>query len=257
MIRKTWNTDKWLLTAQAEHARLSAIIAASWHFPSDKPSDEVFKSVLTHDDGWREIDAVPSVKTNGDPQSFDEVKLEVATPIYTRSIEMRKDAGHLYGASLVAGHFLYLVENADLSRASTADAKAAGQFLARQRANLNLMKTTIEQRDGADQLLNYDLDLRFLQVCDYLSLLLCTDFTGEEIIEDVPYLHKGDALTVTRPGSGLALCLSPLPFKKNLRDHLTSWTVPFMPYDSTDELQYAMEEMKTVSNEVHLGAPNC
>ncbi len=257
MIRKTWNTDKWLLTAQPEHARLSAIMAASWNFPGKRPSEEVFKAIMTHDDGWKEFDAAPLLKSNGDPCSFNEVRLADATPIYTRSIELRKLAGHLYGAALVAGHFIYLVERADLARASTADAKAAGQFLARQGANLKSIKTALQQDDaGAELFETYDNDLRFLQVCDYLSLLLCTDFSGEETIEDVPYLHTGDTLRVTRPGSGLALCLFPLPFKTNLRDHLTSWTVPYMPYDSTEELVYAMEDMKTVSNEVHLGAPN-
>lgn len=259
MIRKTWNTDKWLLTAQPEHARLAAIMAASWNFPGERPSEEVFKAIITHDDGWKEADAAPMVKPDGDPMGFNEIRLTDATPIYTRSIELRKEAGHSYGAALVAGHFINLVEKADLARASTADAKAAGQFLARQGANLRAIKAALEQDETKADLLNtYDNDLRFLQVCDYLSLLLCTDFSGEETIENVPYLPNGDTLRVTRPGnSSLALCIFPLPFKKNLRDHLTSWTVPFMPYDSTEELQYAMEEVKTISNEVHLGATNC
>lgn len=258
MIRKTWNTDKWLLTAQTEHARVSAIIASSWNFPGERPSEQVFKAIMTHDDGWREADAAPMAKPGGDPRGFNEVKLAEATPIYTRSIELRKEAGHNYGAALVAGHFISLVENADLARASTADAKAAGQFLARQAANLKAIKAELEQDEASRALLeNYSSDLRFLQVCDYLSLLLCTDFSGEEIIENVPYLSEGDILLVSRPRAGLSLCLAPLPFKKNLRDHLTSWILPYMPYDSTEELQYAMEEVKTTSNEVHFGGPSC
>ncbi len=255
MIRKTWNSDKWLLTPQPEHARLSAIIAAAWNFPGEKPSDEVFKAIFSHDDGWKEAEAAPAVDGNGDPVSFHEIRLTAATPIYERSIEGRREASQLYAAVLVAGHFLYLVETAELGRASTADAIAAGQFLAKQRKNLeNLKKELSQDEAGAKKLESYEKDLRFLQVCDFLSLLLCTDFYNEETLTNVPYLQQGDTLKVTRKGNNLALTLDPLPFKKNLRDHLTSYIVPYIPYDSPEELRAAMDEVKTVTNEVHFGA---
>jgi len=255
MIRKTWNSDKWLLTAQPEHDRLADIIGSAWNFPDGKPSDEVFKALIGHDDGWKEADAAPMVKENGDPCGFQEIKLADALPIYERSIEIRKEAGLLYAAALVTGHFLKLAESADLARASIKDAIACGQFLARQRKTLANLKEVIGKDEAGQTLLEkYDDDLRFLQVCDYLSLLLCTDFTGEETIEDVPYLAEGNTLRVKRKNSSLALMLSPLPFKKNVRDHLTSWIVPYIPYDSSEELCAAMEEVKTVVNEVHLGS---
>lgn len=257
MIRKTWNNDKWLVTAQPEHARLSAIIAASWTFPGARPNEEVFKAIMSHDDGWKEAEEIPGIKKNGDPLSFNEIKLSDATPIYARSINLCEEKGRLYGASLIAGHFIALVETNDLSRASTRDAIAAGQFLARERKHLRALKSTIEeQENGSDILKNYDTDLRFLQVCDYLSLLLCTDFDDEHIIKQVPYLNKGDSLRVNRIGNKLALSLKPLPFKKNLRDHLTSRILPIMPYDSPEELKNAIDEIKTVTNEVHLGSAN-
>jgi len=255
MIRKTWNSDKWLLTSQPEHARLAAIIGAAWNFPDGKPSDEVFKALIGHDDGWKEADASPLVKQNGDPRSFHEVKLADAIPIYDRSIEIRKEAGLLYAAALVTGHFLKLAESADLARTSIKDTIACGRFLARQRKNLANLKEAIGKEEAGQKLLEkYDTDLRFLQVCDYLSLLLCTDFSGEETIQDVPYLADGNKLHVKRKNSSLALTLSPLPFKKNVRDHLTSWIVPYIPYESSEELSAAMEEVKTVVNEVHLGS---
>src|SRR5687768_17123009 len=105
MIRKTWNTDKWLLTSQSEHARVAAIMAASWAFPGEKPNDEVFKAVMGHDDGWKVADALPMVKLNGDPRSFHEVKIGDAITIFDRCIEIRKESGLLYAAALVTGHF--------------------------------------------------------------------------------------------------------------------------------------------------------
>lgn len=257
MIRKTWNTDKWLLTAQPEHARLAAIIAASWNFPGPKPHEQLFKAVITHDDGWKEAEQAPLIKPNGDPCSFHEMPVPASLEIFDRSIAERTEANQPYGAMLVTGHFLHLVESADLARVSIKDAVASGQFIARQRRHLANLREQVKALENGEELLTrYDEDLRFLQVCDYLSLLLCTDFYGEETIENVPYLHGGNRLTVRRKGNGLALTLSPLPFKKNLRDHLTSWVVPYIPYDSSDELAAAMEEVKTVTNEVHFGADN-
>jgi len=257
MIRKTWNADKWLLTAQPEHARLSAILASGWKFPGAKPHEEVVKAIMSHDDGWKEHDAAPQIKPNGDPRDFMEMKLADSTDIFMKSIEARIDSGQLYGAALVCGHFLALAMNADLARASTADAIAAGRFIARQRQQLTALKAlAAENETTAAALENFDTDLRFLQVCDYISLKLCGDFTGEETITNVPYLEKGDSLKISRTSNSLALSLSPLPFKKNLRDHLTSWIVPNMPYESTEELQAAMAEVKTTVNEVHLGAGN-
>ncbi len=255
MIRKTWNEDKWLLTAQTEHARLSALMAASWKFLGDKPPDQVFKAIMNHDNGWKEMDAAPQVKANGDPRDFMEMKFSDVTEIHEKSIQLCRDAGHLYGAALVAGHFVSLAETADLSRAAIKDAIAAGQFIARGRRLLSSIKAEAAAEENGEKLLeNYETDLRFLRTCDYLSLLLCTDFTGEEILTDVPYLEDGDTLIVSRSNSKLALTLDPLPFKKNLRDHLTSWIIPVMPYDSSEELQTALQEVKPTTNEVHLGA---
>lgn len=254
MIRKTWNSDKWLLTSQPEHARLAAIIGSAWNFPDGKPCDEVFKALISHDDGWKEADAIPSIKANGDPLSFHETHLVDAVPIYDRSIASKKESGQLYATALITGHFLCLAESADLGRASIQDAIISGQFLARQRQHLSQLKEEISKDEaGLKQLENFDKDLRFLQVCDYISLLLCTDFTGEETIENIPYLANGTIIKVSRKNSSLALLLDPLPFKKNVRDHLTSWIVPFIPYESSKELLAAMEEVKTVVNEVHLG----
>lgn len=209
---------------------------------------------MTHDDGWKEADAEPMVKPDGDPRSFHEMKISDGVPIYLRSIEQRKAEGQTYAAALITGHFLSLVENADLGTASTVDAVAAGKYIAQQRHELDLLKEEIAKRDdGEDLLKSYDTNLRFLQVCDYLSLLLCTNFNDEDTIENVPYLANGDKLRVVRSGNLLALSIDPLPFKKNLRDHLTSFIIPYMPYDSTEELQMAMEEVKTVKNEVHIG----
>lgn len=210
---------------------------------------------MGHDDGWKETDALPPVKPNGDPRDFMEMRVADFAAISEKSIALRREANQPYGAALVAGHFISLAETADLSRATAQDAVQAGRFIASARNLLaDLISEFSAKDDGPALLESYEKDLRFLRVCDYLSLLLCSDFAGEEVITDVPYLEKGNTLHVVRTSSKLALSVSPLPFKKNVRDHLTSWIVPEIPYESPEELAAALEEVKTTSNEVHIGA---
>lgn len=255
MIRKTWNNDKWLLTSQPEHARISAIIASAWNFNGSKPHEEVIKAIISHDDGWKEFEKNPPVTSDGDPCSFHEMRPAVSIEIFEQSIRMRRQAGHLYAAALIAGHFLFIVENYDVSKASVKDSMAVGRFISKKRRLLRKLRAEISRDSERKHLLeNYDQDLRLLQVCDYLSLLLCSDFNSTDEIENVPYLAAGTKLTVTRKSNNMTLAVSPLPFKTNLRDHLTSWAVPFIPYESPEELAAAMEEVKTVTNEIHIGA---
>lgn len=257
MIRKAWHTDKWLLTPQVEHARLSAIIASSWQFPSGKPHEQVFQAIMKHDSGWEEIDQKPLLKKNGDPLDFSEIAILQATPIYTSSIEHARASGQLYTTLLIMGHFLHLVENADMARASTRDAIEAGRFIARTRHEIKALQDEIRQHNDLTKCLDsYQTDLRFLQICDYLSLLLLSDLPADIQLPNVPYLGKKDKIMIRRKGTNLTLTLDPLPFKKNLRDHATSWVVPYIPYDSPNELVSALEEVKTTTNEVHLGSGN-
>lgn len=247
MIRKLWNRDKWLLTPQVEHARLAGLIAASWSFPKDKPQDEVFQAVRRHDDGWKYADEKPLVNAAGAPMNFDEGDLGRATEIWSRSSQLLLADGKPYGAALVASHFLYFAENTvDLSRASVRGAVAAGKFIAQQRALVH------KGKHGADDA-KFHQHLRLLQVCDTISILLCSDFIGEHRIDDVPYLGGGTSLNLSRKSDSLTLTLSPLPFKKNLRDHVNSYMVPRKVYNSDEELQATVHATKLSSNEVHLG----
>jgi hypothetical protein len=246
MIRKVWNRDKWLLTPQVEHARLSGLIAASWNFPGEKPSDEVIQAIRRHDDGWKEADEKPLVNGAGAPMNFDEGDLGRSTEIWSRSARLLADDGKAYGAALVASHFLHFAENVvDLSKASVKSTIAAGKFIAEQRG-------VVQKGRGSDEE-EFAQHLRFLQVCDAISIMLCSDFIGEHKLEDVPYLGETRSLTVSRKSDNLTLTLSPLPFKKNLRDHVNSYMVPRHIYESHEDLQGTIRGMKPTNNEVHLG----
>jgi hypothetical protein len=159
------------------------------------------------------------------------------------------DEGKPYGASLVAGHFLHFAEDViDLAKCSVKSAVAAGSFIAKQRINVAKARAAAGNNEQA-----FHNNLRLLQVCDTLSILLCSDFIGEHKIEDVPFLEAGNTLNVSRKSDNLTLTLSPLPFKKNLRDHVNSYVIPRKIYSSDEELQSTVHGTKASNNEVHLG----
>lgn len=249
MIRKLWNRDKWLLTPQVEHARLAGLFAAMWNYAGDKAPDEVLQAVRRHDDGWKEADDKPLVNGAGAPMNFDENDLARSTDIWSRSSQILLDEGKPYAAALVASHFLHFAENTvDLSKASVRATVAAGKFIAQQRAVVQKTRST-NSFDEAE----FHKHLRLLQVCDTLSILLCSDFIGEHKLNDVPYLDGPTSLNISRKSDNLTLTLSPLPFKKNLRDHVNSFMVPRKLYETNDELQATVQSTKPTNNEVHLG----
>lgn len=270
MIRKSWSHDKWMLTHQAEHARLAGLIASAWNFGTMRPSDEALYAIAHHDDGWKAEDEAPRTNRHGDPMNFMEIDAPSALAIWTLSSASLAEERRFYAARLVAGHFAWLAENTiDLARLNARQAVAVGKFIFDQRQLMEkwrkeglLASHSISARDtklmvgpeesGADAQSRFARDLRFLQVCDQLSLLLCTDFVGDQVIHDVPYLDGSDKLTVTRRGE-LALTLSPFPLRMKLRDHVSCYLLPKHRYESDNELREAVSGTKPTINEIHFG----
>lgn len=274
MIRKSWET-RWLLTPQVEHARVSAIIAASWNFPGVKPHEEVLAAALHHDDAWKAVDEQPLVNPAGAPMAFDEIEFSRGSKIWRECAELLMRDEKYYAAKLVAGHFLHLQRQSDVSRMRPREVVEVGKLIgdlrgmqARCDAHLNKAEAhalniteedidLVHSSNGSwSRRLNYEQDLRFLQVCDFISLLLCTDFTGEVEIDNVPYMQEGDRLQVVRKApTQLAMTISPMPFRKNLRDHLTSVPVARRIYSTSEELTAEFNASKSLFQEFHIGSP--
>lgn len=246
-----------MLTPQPEHARLASLMATSWNYPGEKPGDDVIQAIRRHDDGWKQAEETLPVTPAGAPANFDELELGMTGDIWVRSASILETEGRYYSAILVAEHFLWMAEHLiDMAKISARAAVALGSLIARERAVVQRSRLAMENHQSSvfpDQE-RFRRDLRLLQVCDTLSILLCSDFIGEQVITDVPYLNGVDQITVSRKSESLSLTLSPLPFKKNLRDHVNAYLVPKKVYDSPDELQAVLKSTKASHNEVHLGA---
>ncbi len=274
MIRRHWGKDKWMLVPQAEHARLAGIIAAAWKFSPVRPNGEVIKAIAMHDDGWAECDAKPRINDRGEPRSFLEMPKSEHYEIWSRSIALIAERGLLYGASVVAQYFLNRAQHEqEIARLKPREAVALGNFIAEQEHRIRVWRKELEKRtaDAADELSSnpndtatsalinipvggsFEADVKLLEVCDALSILLCTDFQGSTTIEHVPYLADIEQLVVRRPNGKFGLEIEPLPFRKNLRDHVRAYIIPATPYESDEQLQASLQSSSAVSQEFLLG----
>lgn len=270
MIRKTWDRDKWLLTLQSEHARIAAVIAAAWNIDGAKPHEETLLAISHHNDGWKQADAAPKVNDNGEPMDYNEIGSFEHMPIWAEASAALFEEKKYYAASLVAGHFAHLARtNIDLGKLRARQAVEVGRFIGDQQVlisrcnklnsskNIHDAAITLEDANsqiaGHKKVQDYEKDLRLLGICDFLALLLCTDFQGETEIDNVPYLPGADRLTVSRGSGKLVLNISPLPFRKNLREMISGIVIPRKEYTNSKELQKTISGTKPLMVEAHLG----
>lgn len=269
MIRKSWNDNKWLLTRQVEHARVAGLMAAAWKFPNGRPNDELFLAVTRHDDGWATEDEAPRVTGAGCPMDFMDIPALDAALLWRMGVRKLYDEGKYYAARLVAGHFSHLARTGvNMAKTRPKDVVEIGKFI----GEMTAISRACAKREGEDisdyatqhiedgdvpftekPATNFESDLRLLQVCDLLSIFLSGSFTGELVIPKVPYLEEGDSLKVSRSGDALTLTVSPLPFRKNLRDHLAAIIVPRKVYESDADLRAVYRDTPSKTIEFHIG----
>jgi hypothetical protein len=63
----------WWLIRHPDHARLAGAFAAAWgneQFRKPEPRERVLFGIATHDDGWVERDAHPTITRQGKPSAF-------------------------------------------------------------------------------------------------------------------------------------------------------------------------------------------
>lgn len=267
MIRRTYSSDKWLLTTQAEHARVAGLIAASWNYSGVRPVDDTFKAIHRHDDGWKDIDEAPGVSPAGAPQSFDEMDQLALLDIWDRSVSELVNDGKLYGAAIVANYYMEEARTKiSIGRLRPRAAASVGQFMGRQKCVVARWKNSLNNRPSAisesdlsgtaarrrQAKENLDADTRLLEICDQLALMLCSDFSGEAELNNVPYLEEGK-LFVTRRHDSFTMYLSPLPFAKGLRGLLSGVAVPRRIYESPEDLQATIKSAKQLQLEIHMG----
>ncbi len=231
MIRQK-TENGWLLLGHQDHARLAGAFAQAWGnatFIRPEPFDPIGQAVAMHDDSWAERDARPLVTPEGFPSAFskelvgtydafEEIDLEGYLRVRGRATEAVAEVSP-YAAILVSMHTVNLLtEQADLSGLSEDALAVHGAFVEGQRERQEALKQTVRASTSDPVYASEDTlatGFRFLQCCDSLSLMVCTDFPHDLPLRHAQPTAGGKALELRyEPLSGNRYRVAPWPFRE-------------------------------------------
>lgn len=232
MLRLESESGWWLITHR-DHARLAGAFAAEWgnvQFRKPEPRERVLLGIASHDDGWVERDAHPSITREGKPAAFstelvgkyaafEEIDLKEYLAVRERAVRAVAESDPYAGLLASMHTYNMLTEHADRSTIARENLPLLDGFLKRQRAYQNQLDAKIaadrsltrEEKSG-DRIVEH---FRFLQACDKLSLLACVAFsTPSHLLHALP-LNDGTKREVqVFPLAPRHFRLSPWPFNE-------------------------------------------
>jgi hypothetical protein len=231
MLRLETTTGYWLVT-HPDHAHLAGAIASHWGndvFTPPKPRTNVLLGIKSHDDGWAQRDASPSITRRGKPSAFsvelvgkysafEEIDLQDYLSVRDRAVAevAAKDA---YAALLVSKHtYNLLTARADRSTIAADQLPLLDAFLDRQRTLQSDLLATIRSDSSFTSQNTSDATIedhfRLLQACDNMSLLTCVDFAAPAtLLHPLPTLDGHQEITVT-PLGDRTFRLTPYPLNQ-------------------------------------------
>jgi len=261
MIRLESDSGWWLIT-HPDHAQLAGTFAASWgnlQFLKPEPRERVLYAIASHDDGWVDRDAHPTITRQGKPSAFstnlvgkyaafEEMDLEEYLGVRERTVRIIAEADP-YAGLLVSMHtYNLLTERVNPASISRANMLILEAFLSRQRS----YQSELDARIAADRALTPEeksgerilQHFRLLQACDYLALLSCVAYTKpSHLLHPLP-LNDGSSKEVqVTPLAARHFHLSPWPFmEKELIFMVPARHVARKFFANSDQLQAAFSE---------------
>jgi hypothetical protein len=225
IIRPTESSH--LLITQPDHAALAARIMQQWradglaHAPRRRA---ILLAVEEHDNGWREVDAVPMVdEASGRVLDFVNAPDEVRRAIWPRGVE--RLAATPYAAALVAQHAVHIY------RRYRDDPHWASFFATMEAArdrHLHAASVAIE-----DLLHEYF----FLRIADLASLTFCNAWTDTQTDDSGYTVHL----------DGVRLVVTPDPFDGGeIELEITGRELPAGPFLSAADVQRAWSAARPV-----------
>ncbi len=158
-----------LLITQSDHAFFAAELLSLWRgfgLPAHPRRDELLLAIREHDNGWREVDAAPSVaQETGRPQDFVALPRESRIELWIRGTS-RHASERPYAAALITRHALAL-------HARQAGDPAWEDFLCELRERLDVLESTLGKKA-----VTIEADYRYLALADEISLTACSCWTG-------------------------------------------------------------------------------
>ncbi len=218
MIRRE-DGEGLLILTQTAHSWLSGQLGARWgneHFRPPEPQREVLLAIEQHDGGWAAWEARPRLLPDGRPMGFLEMDLADHLAIW------RQGAAHLatqnlYAALLVSMHGAGLL-SIRLERQGDPPAGQAAlrAFLAeeqRRQEGLRAALGSVPYYAAGLREPTLTANLRLLQACDALSLMLCVPWPGERRLAVPGAPEAADLASIAAAvADGNALVVDPWPF---------------------------------------------
>ncbi|NLE51192.1 MAG: DUF3891 family protein [Chloroflexi bacterium] len=248
MIRREESDSMWLIH-QAAHAYVAGQLAEHWVGNGSMPitpREEVILAAYAHDSGWAAAEQAPSINRYGQPSTFTEMGLEEHITIWNRSVET-VFAQNRYAALLVSLHCTALYEQ----RLRYVDDPPAQktrirEFVADRHAWEQRLIAALapHPRYGlAVQPAQLALNLRLLQVWDYLSLLVCMGPVFEQTLEDVPLEAEERAILRVAANGPRGLAIDPYPLDQPLSVWIDARPIVEGPFGSVEAFRERLAEM--------------
>lgn len=183
--------ERLRLVTQPDHAAFAADLLSLFRLPElvERPRRAgLLRAVRLHDNGWRELDAAPTVDAvTGMPHTFLDLPRPLRLEVWERGTARYVDSDP-YAALLATEHALTLFAN-------QVDAEGWRDLLPR----LAERRAELLDRCGLDAA-ELAADYRFLDLADRLSLVVCNGWNE-------PFAHHGLSGKLGEEG----LALSPFP----------------------------------------------
>jgi hypothetical protein len=210
MIRRD-ERDGWILINQHDHAELSGEIMKYWgNKDFARPDSEVLFAIGEHDNGWKEWDSCPKVNpVSLYPMNFLEMSPSDQSEIWRRCFR-RHSTDHPYASVLIALHFGKLNEKSLNKNSSNGIARALQSEITDFVSGI--LKINISDLNLNSLPRDVQVNLRFVQIADIISLTLCHGWPSIGI-EDVPLGYDGSSTALNlKSNDGSNYVVSPYPF---------------------------------------------
>jgi hypothetical protein len=273
MLRMQSESGWWLIT-HPDHARLAGAFAEAWgneQFRSPEPRPRVLLGIASHDDGWADRDAHPSITREGKPSAFSSElvgkysafeEIDLADYLGVRERAVRSIGSmDAYAGLLVALHTNdLLTARADRSTIKPEELPMLDAFLYLLREYRYKLIGRIQGEPWlAAELKSPQMireHFRLLQACDNLSLLACVDYASPaNLLHPLPLHGGGKAEIQVFPIASRHFRLDPWPFAEaELTFSFPARHVAGHRFNSSAELEDAFHAAPVETRQVRLSA---
>jgi len=167
LITREYNDNLCFIT-QHDHARVSLdifLLFSEEIISGVKNKEELQYAIRNHDCGWIEYDKTPKVSENNEVYTFQNMKQSLQEELWVKSVS---NSIVTYSSLLIAEHFKVLYAKSISRRNATNNSF-------NERCDYNVGSAFLKEKKPSVKTDEFKIELRFLQICDLLSLVLCRE----------------------------------------------------------------------------------